>query len=295
MGIVEAAVIDSQGSPVQGATVEVYNTPCIYLRPFQTPMGEGITGSDGSVQVSIPYTIGCVCARAFMAGVISEYVGPFWLDILGNGRVGVIVLPTGGAVSHFEITGLFVKHLDANRNLIRAWDMLAEVGSPEPGHDYGICVPYYGGEVCHRWPKIPANANYSIECYAKNLTDSAKTVRFRTQTCPRGTSGLPPMPIPPCGQLVDSGASVTIQPGETKQLPIWYDVMWSENIDEHNEIVDVNGQVYNCLVLYVDNTEYRADDWFTPIDSGVEEVYQIQIHVQSQQGTAIQGATVVLT
>jgi hypothetical protein len=75
------------------------------------------------------------------------------------------------------------------------------------------------------------------------------------------------MPIPPCGSLLDSAASVTIAPGETKLLPIWQLQMWSENIDEHNEIVDVNGTVYNCLVDYWDNATYRADDWYTPVDT----------------------------
>jgi hypothetical protein len=34
------------------------------------------------------------------------------------------------------------------------------------------------------------------------------------------------------------------------------------------EIVDANDQtVYNCLIPYNDNAEYRADDWLIPIDS----------------------------
>jgi len=46
--------------------------------------------------------------------------------------------------------------------------------------------------------------------------------------------------------------------------------MWGKNIDQHSEIVDANDQtVYNCLVRYRDNAEYRADDWYISIDSTV--------------------------
>ena len=43
--------------------------------------------------------------------------------------------------------------------------------------------------------------------------------------------------------------------------------MWGKDIDQHCEVVDANDQtVYNCLVPYRDNAEYR-DDWYTPIDA----------------------------
>jgi hypothetical protein len=76
------------------------------------------------------------------------------------------------------------------------------------------------------------------------------------------------MPKPPCGDLVDSGAAVTIGPYGTALMPVFQLRMWGKNIDQHCEIVDANDQtVYNCLVPYKDNAEYRADDWYIPIDS----------------------------
>ena len=77
------------------------------------------------------------------------------------------------------------------------------------------------------------------------------------------------MPKSPCGDLVDSGAAATVGPYGTVLMPIQLR-MWPKDIDQHCEIVDANDQtVYNCLVRYRDNAEYRADDWYIPIGSAV--------------------------
>ena len=78
------------------------------------------------------------------------------------------------------------------------------------------------------------------------------------------------MPKPPCGDLVDSGAAVTVGPYGTVLMPVFQLRMWGKDIDQHCEIVDANDRtVYNCLVPYYDNATYRADDWYIPIDSAV--------------------------
>lgn len=154
----------------------------------------------------------------------------------------------------YQVVGLWVKQMK-NGQLVKAWDMLNQVGSPNTG----VCpeIP--------EWTSDQGDFNFQIEVTAKNLGTVARPVKFRTQTCPKGTGGIPPMPIPPCGGLVDSG-TVTIAPGETKLLPIWQLRMWSVNIDQHCEIVDENGYVYNSWVMYYDNAGYQADDFYIPIN-----------------------------
>jgi hypothetical protein len=112
--------------------------------------------------------------------------------------------------------------------------------------------------------------NFQVEATLLNKTNATLGLKFRTQTCPRGTYGLPPMPKPPCGDLVDSGAVVTVGPYGTVLMPVFQLRMWGKDIDQHCEVVDANDQtVYNCLVPYYDNATYRADDWYIPIDSAV--------------------------
>ena len=184
---------------------------------------------------------------------VTIYWGPFDFST----KEGTI--PTGqvGGEAAFEIVELWLKHVGPNNELLHGWNML-EVGSPEPGHT-------------HSWPQIPTWTqdagphNLQIEATVRNMSDQLLTVRFRTQTCPRGQG---PYQIPPCGEVVDSEASVTVAPGQTVLLPIWQLRMWSENITEHNWIVDaVTGAIYNALVRYWDNYEYQADDWFLEINS----------------------------
>jgi hypothetical protein len=160
----------------------------------------------------------------------------------------------------FEIRELWVKWME-NGTAKQSWNMLQDVGSPEPTHT-------------HTWPKIPewnqnmGGFNYQIEATILNKTSETLNLKFRTQTCPRDTIGLPPMPKPPCGDLVDSSAAVTVGPYGTVLMPVFQLRMWGKDIDQHCEIVDANDQtVYNCLVPYNDNSEYRADDWYMPIDS----------------------------
>jgi hypothetical protein len=160
----------------------------------------------------------------------------------------------------FEIRELWVKWME-NGTVKQAWNMLQDVGSPEPTH-------------VHTWPKIQewnqnmGGFNYQIEATILNKTSATLNLKFRTQTCPRDTIGLPPMPKPPCGDLVDSSAAVTVGPFGTVLMPVFQLRMWGKDIDQHCEIVDANDQtVYNCLVPYNDNSEYRADDWYIPIDA----------------------------
>ena len=169
-------------------------------------------------------------------------------------------MPAGLPAPQFEIRELWIKWME-NGNVKQAWNMLHDVGSPEPRHT-------------HTWPKIPewkqsmGGFNFQIEATIVNKTSATLNLKFRTQTCPRGTYGLPPMPKPPCGDLVDSGAAVTVGPYGTILMPVFQLRMWPKDIDQHCEIVDANDQtVYNCLVPYTDNAEYRADDWYIPIDS----------------------------
>ena len=157
---------------------------------------------------------------------------------------------------------LWVKWME-NGVVKQAWNMLTNVGSPETRHT-------------HIWPKIPewnqsmGGFNFQIEATILNKTNTTLGLKFRTQSCPRGTSGLPPMPKPPCGDLVDSAAAVTVGPYGTVLMPVFQLRMWGKDIDQHCEIVDANDQtVYNCLVPYYDNATYRADDWYIPIDSVV--------------------------
>jgi hypothetical protein len=169
-------------------------------------------------------------------------------------------MPAGLPAPQFEIRELWIKWIE-DGNVKQAWNMLHDVGSPESRHT-------------HTWPKIPewkqsmGGFNLQIEATIVNKTSTTLSLKFRTQTCPRGTHGLPPMPKPPCGDLVDSGAAVTVGPYGTILMPVFQLRMWPKDIDQHCEIVDAKDQtVYNCLVPYTDNAEYRADDWYIPIDS----------------------------
>jgi len=212
-------------------------------------------------------------------------------------------MPIGIPAPQFKIDMFWVKWVESgigNVDVVKqAWDMLANVGSP--GHLSPIQVP--------AWESIvgPHNLQVEVTAHQINASDAFNpfaglNVRLRVQVCPRNTSGLPPLPIPPCGQLLDSGASVFAPAksvlGTTFSvlLPIWQLQMWSENIDLHLEIVDVDGTVYNCLVPYYDNAGYRADDFYVPINVKTPApTFSITLHVQNQQGVAQQGANVNLT
>jgi hypothetical protein len=125
-------------------------------------------------------------------------------------------------------------------------------------------------------------------------------VKLRAQICPSGAN----MGASSCGQLVDSGASVSIPPNyllfppAATLLPIWQLRMWSENIKLHLEIVDaIDGVVYNCLVPYYDNAGWRADDFYVPIEVGTVAPpggnVSVTVHVQDSVSKApIQGASV---
>jgi len=195
-------------------------------------------------------------------------------------------MPTGIPAPQFQITMFWVKWIE-NGTVKQAWDMLASVGSP--GHNAPIQIP--------AWTSAVGSYNLQVEVTVKNLTGQTLDLKLRVQVCPRNTSGLPPLPIPPCGQLLDSPADIHIGSGFTWILPIWQLQMWSESIDLHLEVVDaVDQTVYNCIVPYYDNAGYRADDFYVPIDvkSG-PDTFNITVHVQDQQSVAVQGASVNLS
>jgi hypothetical protein len=152
-------------------------------------------------------------------------------------------MPQGLPAPQFEIVQLFVKQVDAEDNnlLVKQWNILA---SEVPA------IPTYMGSL----------HNFQIEATIKNRTNQALTVKYRTQT--EGMKSATK------GGLVES-ATITIQAGASAQLPIWQLKMWSEDIIQHNWIVDSDGTVYNALVDYWANASYRADDW------------SFQIHVAS--------------
>ncbi|MGD0550946.1 MAG: hypothetical protein ABSA81_10460 [Candidatus Bathyarchaeia archaeon] len=167
-------------------------------------------------------------------------------------------MPTGLPAPQFEMRMLEVKWME-NGVVKQAWNMLQDVGSPEH---------------THFWPRIPewnqrmGGFNFQIEATVLNKTSATLNLKFRTQTCSRGTYAVPPMRKPPCGDLVESGAAATVGPYGTVLLPVFQLRMWSKDIDQHCEIVDANDHtVYNCLVPYYDNPTYLTDDWYIPIDA----------------------------
>lgn len=258
MGGVRAYVRRPDGSPVEGATLELWGSQGISWGRLAT----ALTDAAGYAWLEIGW--GCIppytCYIIARKGTVSAQTANFQTDWECNGPDQTVVLNVVyPPAPQFEIVGLWVKHVNAcaGNALIRAWDMLNQVGSPEPGHT-------------HTWPEIPpytpdmCGHNFQIEATVKNITSQTLKVRFRTQTCPRGSG---PYQTPPCGLLVDSGAYVEIPPGGVVLLPIWQLQMWSENIDEHCWVVDIDGYVYNCLVRYFDNWNYRADDWYIPINA----------------------------
>lgn len=261
MGRVQVNVRSSAGIPIPGARVQgIHALFCLGI-PAEV-VAEATTDSNGTAFLDFGWPcIGvCILVKAYFQDQVAE-TNPFLLgfDCSGPTQNLTMQTPPVGGGPQFEITSLFVKRVDAQGNQIQNWDMLNQVGSPEPGHT-------------HEWPQIPAWTseqgphNFQIEAAAKNLTSQPLTVKFRTMTEGLTSGGH--------GDIVDSPESVTIPPGETMQLPIWQLRMWSENIHQHNWIVDAQtGQIYNCGVDYYDNnyhyypdTGYRADDWYIPVN-----------------------------
>ncbi len=209
-------------------------------------------------------------------------------------------MPTGLEAPQFKIDMLWLKWIQ-NGVVKQAWDLLAAVGSPNSGKPRPQ-IP--------AWTSDQGPHNLQLEVTAHNETTTGLNVKLRVQMCPRGISGLPPMPKPPCGDLKDSGSSV-VAPGALVLptilgmvkttypvlLPIWQLQMWSESVDLHVEIVDVDGTVYNTLIPYYDNSGYRADDFYQPIDVlGVSPGgFTVTVIVRDQNsGAVLPNATVDL-
>jgi hypothetical protein len=186
-----------------------------------------------------------------------------------------------------------------NGSLVQAWDMLADVGSPSSGKPH----PAIEGSPTDAGPNY---LQVELTVQPINVTLLGANCKTRVQICPRGTSGLPPCPIPPCGSLVDSSDYVYIPPyiylfpPSPTLVPIWTLPMWTENIDLHLEIIDVDQippEVLNCIVPYFDNSGWRADDLYVPIDvKGGGGTVSITVHVEDATSKApLSGANVSVT
>jgi hypothetical protein len=268
LGLISIKVLNTSNQPVSGAVVTLYISSLLGLGlGIWRNLGQGTTGLDGIYTFS--YSGNCLFgtiakASATYQGMAGQTNGWFWLNPVDcSAPLQTIILNTSATAGPaFEMVRLFVKQMK-NGQMVRNWDMLNTVGSPQYAASHGN-------------PQIPAYTpdqggyNFQIEATLKSKLNHSVSVFFRTETCPRGQS---PIQTPPCGQVVE-GNPVTIDAGATVQLPVWQLKMWSSSIDEHCWVVDADTQeIYNVGVDYIDNNYlyypdigYRADDWFIPID-----------------------------